>query len=330
MSEGNEEWSIKGKTCIVTGANAGIGKATTLELVKRGAGRVIMACRTLDKAEQVAKEICQQCGISEHDRLLRLAVKHLDLASLSSVRKFAKEIINSEQQVHVLINNAGLEQPNGRTVTEDGFETTFATNHLGHFLLTNLLLDLLKKSAPSRIVIVASTAYKACWPGGFDIDDVNTERVRYKGMQVYCKSKLANILFARSLNKRLNPTPEQHSGVSVFALHPGVINSEFRRYRRGFSLLDIFFIGAISIEDGAKTQLYCACQPGIEKLTGKYFEKCQETRLWSIGKDDEKAEKLWTMSEQMTGLSNTTTTTADQVADGENDKGQDDSNNNNN
>lgn len=189
--------SMKGKTVIITGANTGLGKEVAMELGKREA-RVILACRSLEKGKQAAREICSKVK----DAIL--VVKHLDLSSLVSVRQFADEILREEKRLDVLINNAGVFMDPPMIKTQDGFEIHFGVNHLGHFLLTKLLLGLLEKSSPSRVVVVSSTLAKRA---RIDFDNIYAEK-GYPGRQdhmkgPYAQSKLANLLFAHELSKRL-------------------------------------------------------------------------------------------------------------------------------
>ncbi|XP_022283202.1 retinol dehydrogenase 13 isoform X2 [Canis lupus baileyi] len=206
--------TIPGKTVIVTGANTGIGKQTALELARRG-GNIILACRDMEKCEAAAKEIRGET--LNH----RVSAWHLDLASLKSIREFAAKIIEEEEQVHILVNNAAVMRCPHWT-TKDGFEMQFGVNHLGHFLLTNLLLDKLKASAPSRIINLSSLAHVA---GHIDFDDLNWEKRKYDTKAAYCQSKLAVILFTKELSRRL-----QGTGVTVNALHPGVARTELGRH----------------------------------------------------------------------------------------------------
>ena len=191
--------SMKGKTVIVTGANTGLGKEAALELARRQA-RVILACRSLEKGKQAAEEIRSKVEDA------KVVVKSLDLSSLESVRSFAGEILKEEERLDVLINNAGLFMNHPTPKTEDDFEIHFGVNHLGHFLLTNLLLDLLEKSKPSRIVVVASGLAKFA---RIDFDNIygekNSDKVGRQDHKTgpYAQSKVANLLFAHELNKRL-------------------------------------------------------------------------------------------------------------------------------
>ncbi|XP_057389578.1 retinol dehydrogenase 13 isoform X4 [Balaenoptera acutorostrata] len=206
--------TIPGKTVIVTGANTGIGKQTALELAKRG-GTIILACRDLEKCEAAAKEIRGET-LNHH-----VNARHLDLASLKSIREFAAKIIEEEERVHILINNAAVMRCPHWT-TEDGFEMQLGVNYLGHFLLTNLLLDKLKASAPSRIINLSSLAHVA---GHIDFEDLNWEKRKYDTKAAYCQSKLAVVLFTKELSRRL-----QGTGVTVNALHPGVARTELGRH----------------------------------------------------------------------------------------------------
>ncbi|PNJ01880.1 RDH13 isoform 9 [Pongo abelii] len=184
--------TIPGKTVIVTGANTGIGKQTALELARRG-GNIILACRDMEKCEAAAKDIRGET-LNHH-----VNARHLDLASLQSIREFAAKIIEEEERVDILINNAGVMRC-PHWITEDGFEMQFGVNHLGHFLLTNLLLDKLKASAPSRIINLSSLAHVA---GHIDFDDLNWQTRKYNTKAAYCQSKLAIVLFTKELSRRL-------------------------------------------------------------------------------------------------------------------------------
>ncbi|XP_070306415.1 retinol dehydrogenase 13 isoform X3 [Odocoileus virginianus] len=206
--------TIPGKTVIVTGANTGIGKQTALELAKRG-GNIILACRDMEKYEAAAKEIRGET--LNH----RVNARHLDLASLKSIREFAVKVTEEEEHVHILINNAAVMRCPHWT-TEDGFEMQLGVNYLGHFLLTNLLLDKLKASAPSRIINVSSLAHVA---GHIDFEDLNWEKRKYDTKAAYCQSKLAIVLSTKELSRRL-----QGTGVTVNALHPGVARTELGRH----------------------------------------------------------------------------------------------------
>ena len=210
-----EDWSqaeLNGKTVIITGANTGIGLETAVDLAKRNA-RVILACRSVERGETAAVEVRKRSG---NDNVVFV---QLDLASLDSVRKFAARILEGEPRIDFLINNAGI-YSNSFTRTIDGLETTFAVNHLGHFLLTNLLLDRLKEAPSARIINVSSIGYRR---GEIDFDDLNSER-SYSGFKAYCRSKMANILFTRKLAKEL-----QGTRVTINVVHPGAIYTNIVR-----------------------------------------------------------------------------------------------------
>ncbi|KAG9274941.1 retinol dehydrogenase 14 [Astyanax mexicanus] len=283
---------MRGKTIIVTGANSGIGRATAVELLRRQA-RVIMACRSQERAEQAAQEIRQEAGPEQGELLVKL----LDLASLGSVRSFCDEIIKEEPRIDVLINNAGIYQC-PYTKTEDGFEMQFGVNHLGHFLLTHLLLDLLKRSAPSRIVVVSSKLYKYA---DINFDDLNSEQ-SYDKAFAYGRSKLANLLFTLELGRRLEGT-----GVTVNALTPGIVRTNLGRHiyipflvKPLFSLVSWAFFR--TPEHGAQTSIYLACSPDVEGVQGKCFADCHEEELLPKATDEEVAKKLWDISEVMVGI----------------------------
>uniref|UniRef100_A0A8C2DRA2 Protein transport protein Sec61 subunit gamma n=1 Tax=Cyprinus carpio TaxID=7962 RepID=A0A8C2DRA2_CYPCA len=254
------QWSssvrLDDKTVIITGANTGIGKETARDLAKRGA-RVIMACRDLEKAEAARKDLIEDSGNQN------IVANKLDLSDTKSIRAFAELINKEEKQVNILINNAGIMMcPYSKTA--DGFEMQFGVNHLGHFLLTYLLLDLLKKSAPSRIINVASVAHT--W-GSIHLDDINSEK-GYSPRRAYGQSKLANILCTRSLAKRL-----QGSGVTVYSLHPGVVQSElFRNLSKPVQIaVKVFSPFTKTTIQGAQTTIYCAVEPKLDNESGRYY-----------------------------------------------------------
>ena len=209
---------LDGKTVIITGANTGIGLETAVDLAKRNA-RVILACRSVERGETAVVEVRKRSG---NDNVVFV---QLDLASLDSVRKFSTKVLEEEPQIDILINNAGVMAIPKRTLTQDSFEMQFGTNHLGHFLLTNLLLDRIKQAPSARIVNVSSTAHQR---GNMDFDNLNSEKF-YSPWVAYGTSKLANILFTRSLAKRLEGT-----GVTANVLHPGVISTELTRHINPF------------------------------------------------------------------------------------------------
>ncbi|XP_060558277.1 retinol dehydrogenase 12-like isoform X2 [Ruditapes philippinarum] len=281
---------MNGKTVLITGANTGIGKETAKDLASRGA-RVLLACRDITKAERAAEDIRKSTGNKD------VVVYILDLCSLKSVRQCADDVIKKEARLDVLINNAGVMwTPYWKT--KDGFEMQFGTNHLGHFLFTNLLLDLLKKSAPSRIINVSSLAHER---GTINFDDLNSEK-SYSPAKAYSQSKLANVLFTRELSKRL-----QGTGVTANSLHPGVIKTELGRYRDTTLWRRILFVPVILFVfktpiQGAQTTIHCAVSKDLTDVSGKYFSDCVVKLEAPQAHDDEAAAKLWTVSEEMVGL----------------------------
>ncbi|XP_061563089.1 retinol dehydrogenase 14b [Cololabis saira] len=286
--------SMRGKTVIVTGANSGIGRAVAGELLRLRA-RVIMACRDPGSAEEAARDLKLQAGPEQGE----LVLKHLDLSSLRSVRRFCEEVIEEESKIDVLINNAGIYQC-PYTKTEDGFEMQLGVNHLGHFLLTHLLLDLLKTSAPSRIVVVSSKLYKY---GHINFDDLNSEN-NYNKAFCYSQSKLANLLFTLELARHLEGTR-----VTVNALTPGIVRTRLGRHVQ-IPLLakPLFYLASLvffkSPLEGAQTPLYLACSPEVEGVSGKCFANCEEEKLMDKATDDQAAKRLWDISKNMVGLSN--------------------------
>ncbi|XP_054475470.1 retinol dehydrogenase 13-like isoform X1 [Anoplopoma fimbria] len=283
--------SLEGKTVLITGGNTGIGKETAVDLAKRGA-RVILACRDMDRANSAAEEVRKRSG---NDNVI---VKKLDLASLQSVRQLAKEVLASEERLDVLINNAGI-MSCPKWQTEDGFEMQFGVNHLGHFLLTNCLLDLLKKSTPSRIVTVSSLAHER---GQIYFDDIHQEK-DYLPRKSYAQSKLANVLFSRELVNKL-----QGTGVTTYSLHPGIIRTELGRHfwpkiplwKRVLFTPLMFLIKTPT--EGAQTTIYCAVEESLQDESGLYYSDCAPKSAAPQGLDDEAAKKLWDLSASMVGL----------------------------
>ncbi|KAG7475370.1 hypothetical protein JOB18_029974 [Solea senegalensis] len=261
-------------------------------MARRGA-RVVMACRDLTRAEQAADEIRRTTGNGN------VVIRHLDLASLYSVRHFAKDFLDSEDRLDVLINNAGVMMC-PKWLTEDGFETQMAVNHLGHFLLTNLLLPKLKSSAPSRVVNVSSIAHKG---GHIDFDDMFFSRRPYSPLESYRQSKLANVLFSRELARRLTG-----SGVSSFCLHPGVIRTELARHVQGWFPLMGVLLSLPSLllmktpSQGCQTTVYCTVTPGLDQRSGSYFSDCAEKEVAEEGQDNAVARRLWEESARLVGL----------------------------
>ncbi|XP_052872287.1 retinol dehydrogenase 12-like [Anopheles cruzii] len=281
-----------GKVILITGANTGIGKETARELLKRG-GKVYIACRSLERANEARNDIVAQTGLGN------IHVRELDLASMESIRQFAKSFMAEEPRLDLLINNAGV-MACPKALTKDGFEQQLGTNHLGHFLLTNLLLERLKESAPSRIVNLSSLAHKY---GKINRNDLNSER-SYNQVTAYCQSKLANVMFTRELAKRLAGT-----GVTAYAVHPGTVDTELPRHMGSLfflfdhklvkPLLRIAFKTPLS---GAQTTLYTALDEDLAGESGKYYADCREQKLSKYARNDELAAWLWDESAKMTRL----------------------------
>jgi NAD(P)-dependent dehydrogenase (short-subunit alcohol dehydrogenase family) len=273
---------------LITGGNAGIGKETAVGLARAGMD-VVITSRDRARGAAAVDDIRTRSG-SDH-----VETMELDLADLSSIRRFADDYLAGHERLDVLVNNAGLVQ-SSRTETVDGFETTFGVNHLGHFLLTQLLLDRVKASAPARIVVVSSHAHKGARKG-LDFDDLQSEH-GYSGFAVYSKSKLANIYFTRELARRLEGT-----GVTANALHPGYVASRFGRDGDTSSLWNVGMIlgrpFAISSEKGARTSIYLASSPEVSDVNGDYFYRCKPSTPSAIALDDEAARRLWAVSEEL-------------------------------
>lgn len=281
---------LDGKTVLVTGGGEGIGRETAADLARRGA-RVIIAARNLTKLTEAAEYI-RRTASSDN-----VVIKQLDLASLASVRAFAADIMASEASLHILINNAGVMRT-PYTKTQDGFEMQFGVNHLGHFLLTNLLLGMLKASAPSRVVVVSSRAHFRC---SLDFDDLMGDK-GYDPGAAYCKSKLANVLFAKELANRLGGT-----GVTAYSLHPGVIGTGLQQHLPAYvRLLSNSFVGRFiqkTPEQGAQTTIHCAVCPDLEQSSGAYFSDCAVVEPSKAALDQDAATRLWMESERLVGLS---------------------------
>ncbi|XP_034763379.2 dehydrogenase/reductase SDR family member 13-like [Acipenser ruthenus] len=283
--------TLVGKTAVITGGNTGIGKATALDLAKRGA-RVILACRSKQRAEAAVFDIRKES--SNHQVLFM----QLDLASLQSVRSFAETFLQTEPWLDILINNAGV---GGHGQTADGFELHFGVNHLGHFLLTALLLERLKQAEAGRVVTVSSMAYRY---GRVDFSTLGTpvshDSSSWVKTQGYCHSKLCNILFTRELANKL-----EGSTVTCYSVHPGFVYTEVFRDMETWQKLffipfaRLFFQGP---EGGAQTSIHCAVQEGIEVLSGRYFADCSVQEVGTHARDDGVARKLWEVSERLAGL----------------------------
>lgn len=284
--------TLGGKTVIITGANAGIGKETALDLARRGA-RVILACRDPTKGEAAAKAVRERSGNSD------VVFRQLDLASFESIRRFASKVLEEEPEIHILINNAGVMGSPANVKTKEGFEMQFGVNHLGHFLLTQLLLDRLKEAPAARIINVSSLAHK--FADGMDFDDLNNLK-SYTVYTGYYRSKLANILFTRALAKRLAGTR-----VTANSLHPGSIRTELYRHFTSGILGKVIYFFSIPVAliffksqwEGAQTTIFCAVDESLEGVSGKYFVDCKVASSSKVSLNDDMAEQLWKVSTQL-------------------------------
>jgi len=282
-------WDIRGKTVLVTGATSGIGLEASVALARQGA-RVIMVGRNQAKTEAARADVASRSGSKEVSSLLA------DFASQASVRALANAVRSQADRLDVLVNNAGGVNK-ARTVTADGIETTFAVNHLAYFLLTNLLLDLVVKSAPARVVTVASVGHRR---GTLDFEDLGFERGGYSIMRAYSRSKLANILFANELARR-----RAGSGVTSNSLHPGSVDTNIWSGAPLWAkpiiqvLLRPFFISA---EKGGERIVQLAASPELEGVTGKYFEDGKAVDPAPLARDASLATRLWDVSARMVGL----------------------------
>lgn len=282
--------SAVGKTIMITGCNRGIGRSTVLGLAQRGAS-VIMACRNTKDTSKVADEIKSETGNEN------ITIIELDLTSFTSIKQAVQQINTSYEKIDVLINNAGLCGSEDRKMTGDGNELHFQTNHLGPFLLTLLLLPKLKASSPSRIVNVSSDCHRL--NSSIDLDDVNFSN-KYSPYTSYCVTKLENILFTNYLAAQL-----KDSGVTVNCLNPGptetlllnnpIFSDFFYQWVGPFKRLFLK-----SEEEGAQTSIYCALEPSLSNITGRYFDNCREREVSDLASNPELAKKLWDKSMEMT------------------------------
>jgi NAD(P)-dependent dehydrogenase (short-subunit alcohol dehydrogenase family) len=289
MASVERDESMKGKVCLVTGATSGIGEVTARELARRGA-EVIIVGRSPERCAATLERIRNDTSATMVDSLIA------DLSIQAEVRRLAGQVQDRCPRLDVLVNNAG-----GMYLTRresvDGIEMTLALNHLSYFLLTNLLLPLIRRSAPARIVNVASDAHQG---GVIDFDDLQ-RRKSYSGWRTYQQSKLANILFTYELARRL-----KGSGVTANTLHPGFVRTNFFQEWRGW----IGFLAkvgasmiALTPEQGARTSIYLASSPDVEGVTEQYFVKEKPARSSTRSHDREVAQRLWQKSEEMTGIS---------------------------
>ncbi|MDP2308967.1 MAG: SDR family oxidoreductase [Pseudomonadota bacterium] len=274
---------MNGKICIVTGSNTGIGKETARELARRGA-TVVLAVRDAVKGEAARAEIAASTGRAD------VAVIPLDLGSLASIRAFVARMEAEYPRLDVLVNNAGA-WPTTKGTTAEGWETTFGSNHLGTFRLTMDLLPLLQKSAPARIVVLSSALH---YQGKMVWDDLMYERRPYAAVAAYNQSKLANVLFTLALSRRL-----AGSGVTVNAVHPGVVATDLARGYPAF-LVKLFHLFLLTPAKGAACSVHVASSPELEGVSGRYFEKSKSKEPAKAALDAEAQERLWTLTEKLT------------------------------
>ncbi|XP_049878198.1 retinol dehydrogenase 13-like [Pectinophora gossypiella] len=279
------------KTVVITGANTGIGKEAAWEFAKRGA-KVFMACRDMEKCEKTRKDIV----LETHNKYVYC--RPCDLASTKSIREFVHRYKQEEPHLHILVNNAGVLEPKEK-ITQDGFEMTLGVNHLGHFLLTNLLLDTLKESAPSRVVVVADSAHKR---GTIHTEDLNMTGSKDKAA-MYAQSKLANLLFVRELARRLLET-----GVAVVAVDPGLTDTTLTRNMPMMRSITRFFIYPLfwpvmkTPKIGAQVIVHAALDPKLATCAGDYYVDMKKTDPSASAQDFEMAQWLWKVSEKWTKL----------------------------
>jgi retinol dehydrogenase 12 len=266
---------MKDKTILITGSTDGIGKQTALELAEMGA-TVLLHGRNSERADRVLNEIKKATG---NDRIEAFIA---DLSSLKQVRNLAEQVLEKHDRLDVLINNAGVYETSHR-ISEDGFEMTFAVNHMAPFLLTLLLLDLLKNSAPCRIINVSSQVHAS----SVDFDNLQAEK-HYSAYEAYSLSKLCNVLFTYELAERL-----KGKGITVNCLHPGVIGTKLLKAGWG--------MGGSPVTEGSKTSVYLATASELSTVTGKYFKDMKPTKSSQISYDAETGKRLWRISEQLTG-----------------------------
>lgn len=279
--------TLHGKTCLITGATAGIGVITAQSLAQMGA-EVIVVGRSREKCIATVERIKENTGNNSVEYMLA------DLSSQAQIRTLVEEFQDQHDRLDVLVNNAG-----GfflwRWESVDGIEMTFALNHLNYFLLTNLLLETLRASAPSRVVNVSSNSH---YGARINFDDIEGKH-RYRGWQAYGQSKLANVLFTYELARRL-----EGSGVTCNALHPGFVATDIGRNNGWYARLFLWFAHrrALTPEQGARTSIYLATSPEVAGVYGKYFVKCKQVESDPASYDVETAHRLWDVSVEMVGI----------------------------
>ena len=296
--------SVQGKTCLITGAARGMGLVTARALAGQGVGKLILVDWEGEFGTRARDEINTMTGQDTAEFI------YCDLSSQQQVRALAADINARYDALHILVNNAGITDP-VRRLSVDGLEMHVATCHLAHFLLTNLLLDLMKRSAPARIINISSDAHKA--GPGVDIDDFNNEKIwggkpvsNNAAFQAYHRSKLCNIYMMQELSPRLEPF-----GITINAVSPGYfINTTIHRNMTGifkFGAKLVFGFGTAfglnTPERGARSHIYLASSDKAEGVTGKYFEHCKEKAMGKPAADNDMRQKVWALSEELTGIS---------------------------
>ncbi len=288
-TQGNDSKRLEGKTALVTGGNSGIGLEAAVLIAREGAA-VVLVARDEKKGNAAVLDVSQRSGSK------KVSLLTCDFSSQANIRKLADAYRAAHTRLDILVNNAGGVNKD-RKVTVDGIEQTFAVNHLGYFLLTNLLLDLVEKSAPARIVNVASTGH---YGGDLDFDDMGYEKGGYSIMRAYRRSKLANVLFTRELSKRV-----AGKGVTVTSLHPGAVATNIWAGAPGWAqpILSVAKgLFMISPEEGGKRVAYLATSPELEGKSGGYYDANRERAPAKLAQDEGLATRLWTESARLTGL----------------------------
>ena len=275
---------MRGLTCLITGATDGIGKEAAIELSKKGCNLILIG-RSKEKGDKVVEEIRKVA-----DRYVDIDYFTADLMLMKEVSRVADEVSRKYPKIDILLNNVGAYFA-FRGVTEEGFERTFALNHLGYFLMTKKLLPLIEKSNYKRIVNVSSSAHYGI---DFEFDNLNGEK-KYSGFDIYKKSKLANVMFTYELAKRV-----KDRGITANCLHPGFVSTNFGK-NNNFLWRNVIrvamWLTAINVKDGAKTSIHLACSDEVKDITGRFFANCQVKKGSSKAKNDEHNRKLWDISE---------------------------------
>ncbi len=279
---------MKGKIVVITGANSGIGKATALALAKKGA-TIYMICRNRRRGEMARQDIMAESKNPNIELML------CDLSSMGSIKEFGFTIRDRLDHIDVLINNAGA-MFGSRLLSLDGIELTLALNHIGYFLNTHYLLDLVRKGTDKRIINVASVGHKSVKNVNFN--DLQN-KINYKQLKVYCETKLYNIYFTQLLAEKLKP-----EGITVNCLHPGVVSTNFGNSGTWYFkiMLPIGRAFMIAPEKGAETSIFLASSPKVKGITGKYFDKKVETKPSRLAQNEKYAKKIWDITMNLTGV----------------------------